>query len=197
MLEHLFGSKTRLKLLRLLFRHPERSFFVRELTREMETQINAVRRELSLLIKSGIITEAVSPNGSEEKPGGKLRKYYKLNTASLMYPELQALLMKAKIMGEQEFLELFKEKGGTIELLMLGGIFTGDSEAVTDMLVVGDIKIRNAEKIIHDYEKDFGHGIRYTFMTKEEFLDRRHVMDKFLFDFFETAHLKVINELGI
>ncbi|MBT4153891.1 MAG: hypothetical protein HOE53_04550 [Candidatus Magasanikbacteria bacterium] len=180
-----------------MFRHPERAFFVRELTRELDTQINAVRRELSLLLKSSIVSEAESPEGVGDNPGGKLRKYYKLNMGSLMYPELQALLMKAKVMGEQEFIDMFKDKCGDVQLLMLGGCFTGDVEAVTDMLVVGNLKNRVAEKLIAEYEKEFGHGIRYTFMTKVEFLDRRHVMDKFIFDFFETNHLKVVNELGV
>ena len=45
-LEKLFGSKTRTKLLSLFFGNPERSFYVREMTRVIEEQINSVRREL-------------------------------------------------------------------------------------------------------------------------------------------------------
>jgi hypothetical protein len=45
MIEQLFGSKTRVKLLKLFFSNPNRSFYVREITRTIDEQINSVRRE--------------------------------------------------------------------------------------------------------------------------------------------------------
>src|SRR5665213_544585 len=56
MIEQLFGSKTRVKLLQLFYSNPNRSFFVREITRKIDEQINSVRRELSNLLSIGIIT---------------------------------------------------------------------------------------------------------------------------------------------
>ena len=53
--EKLFGSKTRAKLLRLFFENPEKSFYVREMTRVIDEQINSVRRELLNLESIGII----------------------------------------------------------------------------------------------------------------------------------------------
>ena len=34
-------------------------------------------------------------------------------------------------------------------------------------------------------------------MTDQEFKDRRHVMDKFLYSLFEADNLKVINKLNV
>jgi hypothetical protein len=56
MVEQLFGSKTRVKLLQLFFSNPNRAFYVREITRKIDEQINSVRRELSNLLSVGIIT---------------------------------------------------------------------------------------------------------------------------------------------
>src|ERR1700743_161867 len=56
MIEQLFGSKTRVKLLQLFYSNPNRSFYVREITRKIDEQINSVRRELSNLLSIGIIT---------------------------------------------------------------------------------------------------------------------------------------------
>src|SRR5476649_1380607 len=56
MIEQLFGSKTRVKLLQLFYANPNRSFYVREITRKIDEQINSVRRELSNLLSIGIIT---------------------------------------------------------------------------------------------------------------------------------------------
>ncbi len=199
MLEHLFGSKTRLKLLRLFFRDPEKSYFVREITRLLDTQINAVRRELGLLIEAGIVREIdkeIDPAHGHAGPiGESLRKYYSLNKESILYSELQALLIKAQILGEQQFVKEVQEKAGDISLLLLTGRFTGDKHAPTDLLIVGKIHERVLGKLITDHEKEFGFEIRYTVMAPQEFHDRRHIMDKFLYGVFEAKHMKVVDTL--
>src|SRR5471030_2486815 len=69
MIEQLFGSKTRVKLLQLFYSNPNRAFYVREITRKIDEQINSVRRELSNLLSIGIITSDASNN----------RLYYEVN----------------------------------------------------------------------------------------------------------------------
>src|ERR1700759_298362 len=69
MIEQLFGSKTRVKLLQLFYTNPNRSFYVREITRKVDEQINSVRRELSNLLSIGIITSEANNN----------RLYYEVN----------------------------------------------------------------------------------------------------------------------
>lgn len=199
MLEQLFGSKTRLKLLRTFYREPERAFFVRELSRLVDTQINAIRRELELLLRLDIIVEKGDVKKQEDslEAGVNLRKYYMLNIESLIYSELQALLLKDKIIGQKEFIKELEEKTGDVKLLLLTGEFTNEHRAPTDMLIVGSIKPRVLTKLIDQYQLDLGFDIRYTIMAEEEFQDRRYVMDKFLYAVFEGEHLKVVNVLGV
>lgn len=199
MLEHLFGSKTRYNLLKLFFREPERRFFVREMTRELDTQINAIRREMRILTKIGLVQE-VDEEALPDLPKGKRgpkKKYYRLNQGSMLYPELKALLAKEKIVGEHEFIEQIKQQGGDIQLLILTGVFTESEEAKTDILLVGKIKERNMDKLISQYEKDTGTQLRFTFMDEEEFFHRRNMMDRFLFSIFEQHVIKAVNELEI
>lgn len=199
MLEQLFGSKTRLKLLRLFFRDPSESFFVREISRQIDTQINAVRRELELLLKFDIIQEKEEKKKKSDatKAGALLRKYYQLNSQSIIYSELQALLLKDKIIGQKEFMKDLEDKTGDIKLLVLSGEFTGATDAPTDLLIVGEIKPRTLIKLVEQYEKDLGFNIRFTTMSLDEFQDRRYVMDKFIYGIFEAEHLKVVNKLGV
>jgi len=193
MLEHLFGSKTRYKLLKTFFHEPGEALFVRELVRAIDAQINAVRRELELLCNMGII-ECV-PGDAQQK--GPKKKYYQVNAQSLLFTELQALLQKDKILGKQEFVETLQHKLGGIELFILSGCFTSDTRSPTDMLLVGNVEEKVVEKIISDFEQQFDTPIRYTIMTSNEFRDRRQVMDKFLFAIFEAKHIKVENKLGV
>lgn len=197
MLEHLFGSKTRLKLLRTFFRKSDSVFYVRELTRLLDVQINAIRRELDLLVKSGLVKEVSMLDNKEEEGNSRLRKYYTLDKESILYSEMQALLIKAQVLGEQKFFNEIIDKAGGIKLFVLTGQFTGDKSAPSDMLLVGKIKEMTVIKIIKSYEKEFGFEIRYTLMTESEFSDRRQVMDKFLFSMFEVGHIKVVNKFGL
>jgi len=194
MLEHIFGSKTRLKLLKIFFRKSDSSFYIRELTRLLGAQINAIRRELGLLLLSTLIQETT--NRTAKTGNAKLRRYYTLNKESILYPEMHALLVKAQALGEKKFSDEIITKAGTVKLLVLTGQFTGDKSSATDVLVAGEIKDKTLAKIIKKYEKEFGFEIRYTIFTEVEFKDRRHIMDKFLFSIFEAAHVKVVNKLN-
>jgi predicted transcriptional regulator len=197
MLEHLFGSKTRVKILKLLYRRPDRAFFVRELSREIGVQINAIRRELELLLSLGIILEKIDEKPVDaEKAGSTLRKYYHLNPESLLYTELQALLVKETIIEQKQFIEDLSTKIGDIKLLILTGAFTNDHKVTTDLLVVGVVKLRALAKLIEQYQRELGFDIRYTIMEEDEFADRRYVMDKFLYSIFEAEHIKVVDRLN-
>ena len=195
MLEYLFGSKTRVKMLKTFFAHQNKSFYVRELSRLLNSQINAVRRELELLVKAGIIKETKDHNNQDYEQGSSLRKYYILDTSSLLYLELQALLQKAQLMGEQKFIETIQNRGGEIDLFIITGKFLNDRTSPSDLLLVGNLKERNIVKIIEDYEKDSGLELRFTIMTTSEFNDRRRVMDKFLYAIFEAQNLKIIDKI--
>lgn len=198
MLEHLFGSKTRFKLLKTFFRHPEKSFYVRELERLLGAQINAIRRELGILLLAELIKELeINPAKDDIEQGSALRRYYTLNTDSMLFSEMQALLLKAQLLGEKKFMEDIKEKGGKIKLLLLSGRFTGEQRAPSDLLIVGDLKEKAILRIIRRYEKEFGFEVRYTLMSEKEFTDRRQMMDKFLYTMFEVENIKEVNKFNI
>ncbi len=193
MLEHFFGSKTRLKLLQLFFRHPEKTFYVRELARLTDIQVHGVRRELANLERLSIIMVVAEGEVHNESTGTERSKYYRLNQDALLFPELKALLIKAKVLEEQELIGTIKEKGGKITLFLLTGVFSGDKDAATDILLVGVIKPAAIAKIITQYEDETGQEVRYTIMTEKEFMDRRELGDKFLYTVFEGKHLTVVN----
>src|SRR5690606_373017 len=81
MVEQLFGSKTRVKLLQLFYSNPNRAFYVREITRKIDEQINSVRRELANLLSIGIIASDTTNN----------KLYYEVNQAYEFYEPLRAI----------------------------------------------------------------------------------------------------------
>lgn len=190
MLEHLFGSKTRIKLLQLFFAYPDRSFYVRELSRLIGVQLNAVRREIVNLEKAGLIgpTEMSAAEKSERC------KYYQLRTGSILYPEFKDLMAKVQIFEEREFVEELKKRAGKIKFLLLTGYFTDDKDAESDLLIVGAVKPAATSKIVRQFEKNISRELRYTVMSEQEFKDRREIGDKFLYGLLETKHLIAIDD---
>jgi len=192
MLEHLFGSKTRIKLLQLLLNNPEKNFFVRELSRAIGVQLNAVRREIQNLEKIGLIVQ-VEPNADNYESGERC-KYYKLKTDSLLYPEFKELMTKVSVIEEREFVEQLKKRAGKIKFMLLTGFFTGEKKADSDLLIVGDIKPASVSKIIRDFEKSINRELRYTIMGEKEYKDRREIGDKFIYNLLETKHYIPVDE---
>lgn len=196
MLEQLFGSKTRVKLLHIFFHSPERPFYVRELSRLAEAQLNAIRRELANLEKVGLIMPIdIDKVEMPEGAGTGRSKYYKLDTGCLFNLELKSLLFKAQILYERELIELLKAKAGKIKVLLFTGCFTDAKDAETDILLIGEIRSLLVSKLIAEFEKKLGKSLRYTIMTQKEFNDRREIGDKFLYSIFEGKYVTIVDEL--
>ncbi len=198
MLEHLFGSKTRVKLLALFLRHPDEAIFVRELTRRVGTQINAVRREIANLVRFGLINEVVEEGVSEDgrkRPGLK-RKYYRVNKSFALLPEITGLIVKAQIMLEQQ-LDQHLLKLGDVRYLAFLGLFLGNQAAPVDVFLVGDrIDKKAIEKLLAQSEADLGVEIRYSLMTLEEFRYRKDITDRFLYAILEAPKNVVVDKLA-
>src|SRR5579871_4287676 len=140
MVEQLFGSKTRVKLLQLFYSNPNRSFYVREITRKIDEQINSVRRELSNLLNIGIIVSDSNNN----------RLYYEVNQKFKYYGPLQQIFsggvnktIKKTTQAASEGSETASTSDlssvGHIELAVFTGQFTRDDTAGVDLLVVGEV----------------------------------------------------------
>lgn len=202
MLEQLFGSKTRVRLLRLLLNHPGRPFFVRELSRRVGAQINAVRNEIDNLSKLGLLlaSEGALPEGEveEDRPKGRRavgqRKYYRVNTDSVIYPELRDLFTKSQVLVERDFVQKLAA-AGNISYLALAGFFVGEQEAPTDVFVVGRVAHEKIVTVIRAFEREVGREINFTIMTPQDYKYRREVTDRFLYSLLETRKIVVLDTL--
>lgn len=179
MVEQLFGSKTRVKLLQLFYSNPNRSFFVREITRKIDEQINSVRRELSNLLNIGIITSETTNN----------KLYYEVNQKFEYYEPLKEIFgggvkktVKKTAAGATD--EPEAESGldavGHVELALYTGQFTRDDSAGIDFLVVGDVNPNALRKYVNELEEKENKSLRYTVMTLPDFTYRRQINDRFL-----------------
>lgn len=190
-LEHLFGSKTRLKLLSIFLHHPDQAFFVRELTRRIGAQIHSVRRELANLCALGIVSTS-GGEGAKGVASSLRKKYFKVNREFVLYDELQSLLRKAQVLLEQKLVDRMTAVGD-IRYLALCGTFLGE-RAPTDLLIVGRVSPLAVERVLKRFEQDVGYEVNYTIMTPEEFSYRRDITDRFLYSILEGKKMVMVNK---
>lgn len=197
MLEHVFGSRTRVRLMSLFLHHPEDVFYIRELTRTIGTQINAVRREIQNLVKIGMIVEgAEKDDGAGVKRPGLKRKYYQANTNFPLMLEIRALLTKANVLMEWKMDEQVRELGDVRYLAFLG-IFMGQRNQPVDMFIVGEVDKIALKKLVNSIEKDLGIEINYTCLPVKEFTYRMEMADRFLKGIMDASKTVSINTLDV
>lgn len=178
MLEHLFGSRTRVKLISLFLTHPDEPVFVREVTRLIGTQINAVRRELANLASFGFIVEAADGDDGSKRPGLK-RRYYRLNPNFPLLTDIRSLITKAQLLVEHHIDKMLVDQDQVKFVAFMGG-FIGQANAPVDLFVIGIVEKSVMNKVVTAMEQAIGREVNYTIMTPSEYQYRKEIADKFL-----------------
>lgn len=194
-LEQMFGSKTRARLMGLFLQYPKEAFFVRELTRRIDAQLNSVRRELKNLIEMGLIVEKTSDSRKVGKSLSEKKKYYIANQSCILFENLRGLFQKIHILLKQNLVQEIAENGD-IHYFAFTGRFVDSKEIPTDILIVGSIKAGSLEKLIARFEMELNGEMNYTLMTKDEFLDRKQVADRFLMSILNADKIVMIDRLN-
>ncbi len=178
-LEKLFGSKTRTKLLALFFEDTTKSFYVREITRVIEEQINSVRRELINLEGIGIVKNDTYDN----------KVYYSANPK---HPFAHALgeIFSAKV-GDVKDVEVkrtsWEDYVKPVKNFLDGLIVTNrvPGEEGIDMLIIGDDKTKKLTHWAEVVEKKIGKPLNYVIMSTGDYTYRKSVKDRFLVELME------------
>ncbi len=185
MFDDLITSKTRIKILHLFLANLEEMFHVREIVRRVDEEINAVRRELMLLDKRGILTREARAN----------RVYYSLNQSYPFYYDLVKINAKEQGLGR----DIIKNrmKLGKIKYAMLSGDFArnlpNNGESV-DLLVVGVVVLPELSLIIKKEEEMKKREINYTIMNEDEFNFRKSRRDPFISSIIHGSRVMLIGD---
>ena len=191
-LEKLFGSKTRTKLLSLFFGNPERSYYVREMTRVIDEQINSVRRELLNLESIGIIKNETYDN----------KIYYSANNK---HPYARALVtlfssrtdvaIETAVVKPNAWEEYVRPVKNYLTCLIVTNRLPGQ-EGV-DLLIVGDDRTKKLTHWAEVVEKKEGKPLNYVIMSRDDFQYRLNVKDRFVSEVLEMSILEKIDPEGI
>jgi hypothetical protein len=192
MVEQLFGSKTRVKLLSLFFNNPGRPFYVREITRKIDEQINSVRRELSNLLSIGLISSEGSNN----------RLYYEVDTKYEYYEQLRSIFTSVPVKSPDPVMQETREEDqiikklrstGSVQFAFLTGSFANDPRTNIDIFVVGDVNKAKLAKVVADLEKDMKRELNYSSLTPAEYQYRLSLNDRFVTNVLEAKKIVIID----
>lgn len=218
MFDQLFGSKTRVKLLKFFFANQDEEFFVRELTRLLEEQINSIRRELINLSEAGVVKSVEKEN----------KVYYCLNKDGEMYegldkilaPKVEASVQDAKkvkagkvvgsssndkkgIVVKDAKLNLIKEELAAVEgvkLIVAAGVLLKSPSTGVDLLVVGNFKDKGAAEVkekIAGIEKKLNKVLDFVVIEEDSYVYRVKINDRFIMSVLQGKNEILLDEIKI
>ena len=190
-LDILFGSKIRVKVLKFLFRNYPNDFSTPELSKRIQEKPGAVRKETQLLNQIKLIRKS----GAQR---------FALNAGFEFFEELKGLIMKSSPAEKNKLIQRVSRLG-RIKLALVAGIFLSNGanvssadNSVVDLFIVGDdISKERLRKFLKALEAEVGRELRLSIMDKEEFEYRYGMFDRFVRVMLESPHEKIINKLGL
>ncbi len=193
MIDSLFGSKTRVKLLHLFLNNPEKSFYGREITRMIDEQINSVRRELANMVSVGIVQQDAIDN----------KLYYSVNDDYPYIKPLAAIFSDknteggAGAAGGVSWKDSLGRMRGLKLAIISGKLVVGSSSAVDLLLVGDDMSAVTIKNLVKKIEKDRKIEINYAVISYDDFYYRMSVKDRFIMDIVRNKHSVLVDAENI
>jgi len=194
MIDALFGSKTRVKLLHLFLNNPGQSYFVREITRKIDEQINSVRRELSNMLDVGIITSDSSDN----------KLYYQVNQRYDYYVPMRAIFGDDQVVTRtvpvspgalltDKYTSILEDVTG-LRLAIFSGVLVQGSTVALDLLLVGNVAPARVKAVVQEIETGEGREINYCTLSYDEYYYRLSIRDRFITEIINSNHKVIIDK---
>lgn len=182
-ISHIFGSETKVKVMRLFVFNPGAIFTAKTVCDRVKANPKLVRRDLNTLAKSGLIK--------------KRARGYILDPDYRYLPAIEHFLLEASAVTDKEILKRLS-RAGKLSLILTSGVFKHDPEARVDLLVVGDrIKQSKLLHAISSIEAQIGRELRYAAFETPDFKYRLGVYDKLIRDILDYPHHKIIDKVGL
>lgn len=121
-------SKTRRRILGLLFGNPERSYYMNEIVRHADAGIGSVQRELGRMAQAGLVVV--------ERQGNQ--KHFRADPACVIFDELRSIVRKAFDISEIIRTALIPSAREIRQAFLFGPAARGHRDGPVDLLVESD-----------------------------------------------------------
>lgn len=202
-LEKLFGSAAKVKIIKLFLMNPETAYDSATAAERTKVSRGVTRKEIGHLEKISFIKPKSYTKEIRRQKNRRIETFRKrVNgwTLDQKFPYLEAMesfLSNINPFKHKDIIEKIS-RTGKIQLLIIAGVFIKDLDSRVDLLVVGDnLKQGQLDNIIKTIESEIGKEIRYAVFETSEFNYRYSVFDKLTRDILDYPHEKIINKLGL
>lgn len=183
MLQHIIPSKARRKILELFYHYPQENFYLRRIVREVDEEVNAVKRELDILYEAKVLTR--------EKRLNKI--FYSLNKNFIYYDEFLRIFTKTAPLPKaiyENLPKIGKVKFAVVSHKYLKNIPIKEDEIY--LLFVGVVVVPELVAVVNGAEQSFGREINYTVMSEDEFAFRKKNNDPFIWRFLKQPKVMLV-----
>ncbi len=208
-LAQLFGSATKVKLMRLFLFNPEVAFSLSDIAKRVKVPSNEVRKEITRLIATGIVKKRSVVREIHPRTGGKGRKGkhaevkkvhdlgYSLDQKFLYLQALKNLLITVSLHADNSLIKKFSNVG-KLKLFIASGVFIQDWNTRVDLLLVGDdLDMSRIEAVMKTIESEIGKEISYSAFETEDFDYRLGIHDRLVRDILDAPHTVLVDKMGI
>ncbi len=199
-LERLFGSSARVKVMKLFLFNPEELLEKTEIIKKTKCSSSSIQKELKDLSDIGLIKKRIFIQSTQTKSGKTKKKKVQgfiLNTSFKYLNNLKNLLINNEPFNHNEIIKKMN-KAGKIKLIVISGLFIQDEDSRLDIFVVGDdLKERAVKAVISKMESEIGKELRYSFFNTNDFKYRYSVCDRLVRDVFDYPHQVVVDRIGL
>ncbi len=192
-LAQLFGSATRVKLMRLFLFNPDTAFSLGELSRRVKAESGETRKEITRLIAAGVVKKrsVIRPGKKEHQLG------YGLDSRFLYLQPLKNLLVTVSLHADESLTKKFAPVG-KLKLLVASGVFIREWDTRVDLLIVGDeLNMARLETVMKNLESEVGKELTYSAFETEDFEYRLGIHDRLVRDILDAPHTTLIDKLGL
>ena len=181
-LESILSSRARAEVFRLLFGLVDPELHGREIGRRSGLAIGTVRHELKKLEGLDLVTARRDGN----------RLYYRANRRHPLHREIHNLVLKT--VGMVELLREKLPEDGIRLAFVFGSVARGeeDAESDVDLLVVGDVGLRDLARCLSGISDDIGREVNPHILNANAFADRVQKREYFITRVLDSPRLFVI-----
>ena len=179
-------TKTQQKVMGILFRKPDTSFYLNEIVRLANMGKGTIKRELDKMTQAGLLT--VKRIGNQT--------HYQANPASPVYDEL--ISISRKTFGLADIIRQALQVDDSIQYAFIyGSIAKGEETAQSDidlMIIGDDLAYTDMMNLLIPIEKELQRPINPSIYTLEDFKNKLNEKNSFITRVLEQEKINVIGD---